>query len=82
MEKAKGHLALAGANSMWGLMSPIAKMVMLGGIITPFVMTDLRVFGAMLLFWLASLFFPYERVPIRELLKMFAASMLAKAALF
>ena len=77
MEKAKGHLALAGANSMWGLMSPIAKMVMLGGIITPFVMTDLRVFGAMLLFWLASLFFPYERVPIRDLLKMFAASMLA-----
>ena len=77
MEKAKGHLALAGANSMWGLMSPIAKMVMLGGIITPFVMTDLRVFGAMLLFWLASLFFPYERVPFRDLLKMFAASILA-----
>lgn len=77
MEKAKGHLALAGANSMWGLMSPIAKMVMLGGIITSFVMTDLRSFGAMILFWLASFFFPYERVPLRDLLKMFAASMLA-----
>lgn len=77
MEKAKGHLALAGANSMWGLMSPIAKMVMLGGIVTSFVMTDLRSFGAMILFWLASFFFPYERVPLRDLLKMFAASMLA-----
>lgn len=77
MEKAKGHLALAGANSMWGLMLPIAKMVMLGGIVTSFVMTDLRSFGAMILFWLASFFFPYERVPLRDLLKMFAASMLA-----
>lgn len=77
MEKAKGHLALAGANSMWGLMSPIAKMVMLGGIVTSFVMTDLRSFGAMILFWLASFFFPYERVPLCDLLKMFAASMLA-----
>ena len=77
MKKAKGHLALAGANSMWGLMSPIAKMVMLGGIVTSFVMADLRSFGAMILFWLASFFFPYERVPLRDLLKMFAAAMLA-----
>lgn len=26
--KLKGHLAMLGANVMWGLMSPVAKLVM------------------------------------------------------
>lgn len=31
----KGHGAMLGANVMWGLMSPLAKLVMAGGIMVP-----------------------------------------------
>lgn len=65
------------ANSSWGLMSPLAKIVMAGGVITPLVMTDLRVFGAMVLFWLVSFFQKPEHVSSRDMLKLFGASMLA-----
>ena len=51
------------ANMMWGLMSPISKFVMLGGIVTPLVVTNLRVGGAMVLFWLASFLQKPEHVP-------------------
>lgn len=52
----KGHAAMFGANAMWGLMSPISKFIMLGGAVTPLVVTDLRIGGAMVLF-LDSFFF-------------------------
>ncbi len=65
------------ANSSWGLMSPLAKIVMAGGVITPLVMTDLRVFGAMVLFWIVSFFQKPEHVSPRDMLKLFGASMLA-----
>lgn len=39
----KGHAAMFGANAMWGLMSPISKFIMLGGAVTPLVVTDLRI---------------------------------------
>ena len=35
-----------GANAMWGIMSPVSKMVMAGSIISPMVVTDCRVLGA------------------------------------
>lgn len=41
----KGHAAMFGANAMWGLMSPISKFIMLGGAVTPLVVTDLRIGG-------------------------------------
>ena len=47
----KGHAAMFGANAMWGLMSPISKFIMLGGAVTPLVVTDLRIGGAMVLFF-------------------------------
>jgi len=46
MNKAKGHLAMLGANVMWGLMSPVAKMVFAAGVVAPMVMVDFRVAGA------------------------------------
>lgn len=52
--KLKGHASMLAANSMWGLMAPLAKFVMMGGAVSSLVMTDLRVFGAMILFWLFS----------------------------
>lgn len=58
MEKVswKGHGSMLLANVSWGLMSPIAKIVMAGGLVTPLVLSDLRIFGAMILFWIVSLF--------------------------
>lgn len=73
----KGHGAMLLANTSWGLMSPLAKVVMAGGVVTPFVLTDLRIFGAMVLFWAVSLFQKPERVPPRDMLRLFAASLLA-----
>lgn len=77
MKNLKGHGAMLGANVMWGLMSPLAKMLMVGGIVTPLVVTDMRIFGAMVLFWLASFFQKPERVPPRDMAKLFGASLLA-----
>ena len=65
------------ANCIWGLMAPIAKIVMAGSIITPLVLTDLRVFGAMALFWVASLFRKPEKVEPKDMMRLFAASLLA-----
>ncbi len=72
----KGHASMLAANMMWGLMSPISKLVMLGGIVTPLVVTDLRVGGAMILFWIASLFRKPEHVPSKDLVRLFVAALL------
>ena len=75
--KLKGHSSMLGANVMWGLMSPVAKFVMGGGAVTPLVVTDLRITGAMVLFWIASFFQKPERVAPKDLLKLLGASLLA-----
>ncbi len=75
--KMKGHAAMLAANSMWGLMAPLAKFVMTGGAVSSLVMTDLRVFGAMILFWVFSFFRKPEHVGHKDLMKLFAASLLA-----
>lgn len=73
----KGHASMLGANVMWGLMSPVSKYVMSGGTVTPFDVTALRVGGAMVLFWFASFFQRQEHVPLKDILKLFGASLLA-----
>ncbi len=75
--KMKGHLAMLAANSMWGSMAPLAKFVMMGGAVSSLVMTDLRVFGAMVLFWIFSFFRKPEHVGHKDLMKLFGASLLA-----
>lgn len=75
--KMKGHVAMLTANSMWGLMAPLAKFVMIGGAVSSLVMTDLRVFGAMILFWIFSFFQKPEHVGHKDLMKLFVASLLA-----
>ena len=72
----RGHLAMLGANIMWGLMSPVAKVVMAGAVVTPLVMTDFRIFGAAMLFWIASIAVPREHVPPCDLLLLAGAAML------
>ena len=73
----KGHGAMLTANAIWGLMSPLAKIVMAGGIVTPLVLTDLRIFGAMVLFWVVSFFQKPEHVHHKDMAKLLAASLLA-----
>ena len=80
--KLKGHSSMLGANVMWGLMSPVAKFVMVGGAVTPLVVTDLRITGAMVLFWIASFFQKPERVAPKDLLKLLGASLLAIVFIF
>lgn len=72
----KGHLAMAGANSMWGLMAPVAKMAMAAGTITPLLMTNFRIAGAALLFWIASIFTHTEKVSIPDLFRLAGAALL------
>lgn len=73
----KGHASMFGANVIWGLMSPVAKLVMVGGVVTPFVLTDLRIMGAMILFWIVSFFQKPEHVGPKDMAKLFGASLLA-----
>lgn len=72
----KGHAAMFGANAMWGLMSPVSKFIMLGGTVAPIVVTDLRIGGAMILFWLASFLQKPEHVNHKDLASLFVASLL------
>lgn len=67
---------MLGANTLWGLMSPVAKLVMASGVITPFLLTGFRFWGAALLFWLASLATRREHVPPKDLLLLAGAGML------
>lgn len=72
-----GHISMFLANASWGLMSPIAKIVMVSGAVTSLVLTDMRIFGAMVLFWIISFFKKNERVAPRDMAKLFGASLLA-----
>ena len=72
----KGHLSMLGANCMWGLMSPISKFVMMAGVVSPLVVTDMRITGAMILFWVASFFQKSEHVGHKDLARLFGAALL------
>ncbi len=72
----KGHLSMLCANTMWGLMAPTAKVVMAAGLVSPLLMTDCRILGAAVLFWIASIFAPYQKVPPKDLLLLAGAGMM------
>lgn len=70
-----GHLAALAAMLCFGLMSPMCKVAMRGGVIDGLTLAELRVSGAALLFWLVSLARPRERVRRRDLLPLFGMSL-------
>lgn len=72
----KGHLSMAGANIMWGLMSPVAKLTMASAAVTPLLMVDFRVVGAAVLFWITGLFARKEHVKPIDLALLAGASLL------
>lgn len=74
-----GHAALLGSNVMWGIMAPISKFVLAGGIISATALTDIRLFGGTLLFWIASLFFKREKVDRKDYIKLFGAGFFSTA---
>lgn len=74
--KIKGHLAMMGANVMWGLMAPIVKLVLASGVIAPLLLVDFRMAGAAALFWITSIRMPKEHVPLPDILRLFGAGMI------
>lgn len=76
LSRLKGHLAMLGANTMWGLMAPIAKTVMAAGLVAPLLMANFRMLGGAILFWIGSIFLPKEHVPAADLLRLLGAAML------
>lgn len=73
----KSHAAMLTANASWGLMSPMAKIVMATGLVSPLILTDLRIMGAMVLFWMVSFLQKPEHVSHTDLARLFVASLLA-----
>lgn len=76
---AAGHAAALAAMLCFGLMSPLCKVAMQGGVIDGLTLASLRVSGAALLFYVASLFLPRERVRRRDILPLFGMSLCGMA---
>ncbi len=71
----KGHGAMLGAEFLWGVSAPVGKIILAGGV-SPLLLTDGRMIGAAILFWIISFFIPDQHVAPKDLLRMFFASLL------
>ena len=71
-----GHVYMAIACAIWGLMAPLGKDAMTHGI-PGFEMVTFRVVGASLSFWIASIFCKKEEVAPKDMLKLFFAGLFA-----
>ena len=71
-----GHLSAAGAYLIFGINILTSREVALDGHITPISVFAFRSVGAALLFWIASLFGPRQKVAVRDLPRIFMASLL------
>ncbi len=74
----KGHLTMFVLNIIFGLNTSITKSV-LSGTLTPSGIYFLRIAGACLLFWIASVFVKENKVSSRDLMMLFFAGMLGVA---
>jgi drug/metabolite transporter (DMT)-like permease len=73
--RTKAHLAVIGANLIYGLNFSIAKSVM-PDLIRPLALVSVRSVITAALFWITSLFLPHEKVAKRDLLYIFGCSFL------
>lgn len=71
----KGHVCTLGAALLFGLMSPMCKLVMQSGAVDGMQLAFLRVSGAALLFWLISPLAPREKIRHRDWLPLLAMSL-------
>lgn len=74
-EALKGHIAMGAAAVIWGLMSPVSKLVMQQGEVSSASLATFRLLGAATLFWLASAFVPREPIERKHRLPLFYASL-------
>lgn len=74
--KQHGHAALFTANMVFGLNTPLTR-TLVPDILDPFAMTFLRMIGAAILFWMASIFAKKERVPLKDIVLFFFAALFA-----
>ena len=74
-EALKGHIAMGAAAVIWGLMSPVSKLVMQQGEVSSASLATFRLLGAAILFWLASAFVPREPIERKHRLPLFYASL-------
>lgn len=65
---------MIGAEFLWGISAPLGKVILAGGM-TPLLLTDCRMIGGAILFWILSLFTKNEQVSPKDLLQMFFASL-------
>lgn len=72
----KGHSAMLGANVLWGLMAPVSKLAMASGLVSSLLLTNFRMVGAAVAFWILSIFVKREPVTPGDMVKLFFASML------
>lgn len=70
-----GHLAVAGAYTIFGLNIVFNKDIANAGVVSPMMMFFLRAAGATALFWLLSLFQPEEPVARKDFLPIALASL-------
>lgn len=75
-KKMVSHLSMIGAEVLWGISAPAGKII-LGGGVGAMLLTDMRLVGAAILFWIFSFFAPREHVSRHDLGAMFLASLLA-----
>ncbi len=74
----KGHLTMLFVNIIFGLNTPLTKAI-LSGVLTSYGISFLRMAGATLLFWIASIFMKEEKVSLKDLMMLFFAGMLGVA---
>lgn len=72
----KAHLSMLTAAACWGLMSPVTKSAIYGGV-DSISIVFFRVVGAAVLFWLASFFVKSAPIPRHDILRLAGAALLA-----
>ncbi len=77
-DKVKAHLALVGANLIYGVNYAIAKQVM-PDYLPPFALVFARISGACLLFWIFGMFFPAEKIRREDRTRFIVASVFGVA---
>jgi len=75
-DKLVGHLAVAGAYTIFGFNIIFCKDIANSHAISPAVLFTIRAIGASALFWLISLFLPKETVALRDIPRIALASAL------
>lgn len=75
-KKLNGHIAILSANLIFGMNTPISRSLM-PEILSPYALTFFRLTGGMLLFWSVSAFTKKEKVPAKDILLLFFASLFA-----